>query len=268
MKRHLYCLAGVDVTLKPSQPLAALTAVFLFLMAAVPGRATGYVVVVSESTWSDPAWQLVATHLQTKHSATVVRYDGAPFPETTRHALSEAAPDYVCFVARPEEVTRDVVGACHRMLRRLDADRYTDALWGIVTGYDASHALRLASPAQPLVVENALLKTAGDWLDYLYAGEYHAEMGEPHLGSRTNGGAVVKTLDTVEDDTTGFVEKLNLNTVDLMVTSGHANEYSWQLHYPDWYPEGYFMASGGQLEAQDGQGLHIGIMPPASCRAS
>ncbi|WCJ58297.1 hypothetical protein NXS98_11235 [Fontisphaera persica] len=227
------------------------------LVFSLAAQAAGYVVVVSETTWNNPAWQAVASHLQTKHTAQVLRYDGAPFPDAFRHALSASTPDYVCFVAQPEEVTRDYVENCHRLLRNLDGDRYTDALWGIVTGYNAQHALRLASHTEPLTIQNALLKTAGDWLDYLYAGEYHAESDPHEWWTRSDGGTIVKRLDAVQDDAAPFAQKLNSNRVDLMVTSGHANEYNWQLHYPDAYPEGYFIANQGQLLAQDALGgLH------------
>ncbi|MCX8157507.1 MAG: hypothetical protein N3J91_13860 [Verrucomicrobiae bacterium] len=226
--------------------------------------AAGYVVLVSETTWSDPAWQAVVAQLQTKHSASVLRYGGAPYPEATRRALSAMAPDYVCVVAQPAEVTRSLVENSHRMLRDLDGDRYTDAIWGIVTGYDAAYALRLASHRGPLEVQNALLKTAGDWLEYLYAGEYHAEM-EPHaLWTRTAGGPIVRGLDARTDDTPWFAQKLNAQGVDLLVSSGHANEYHWQLHYPEAYPEGYFTAYQGQLMAQDAQG---GLHPIVSTNA-
>ena len=70
-------------------------------------------------------------------------------------------------------------------------------------------------------------------------------------------GPVDKRTDGPTDGTPSLVSSLNDNDVDMMVTSGHASEYNWQLHYPTPSPEGYFRASNGQLYGQDAEGTRI-----------
>ena len=107
----------------------------------IPGKGS-YAVIVSRATYGDPQWRPVVDALRTKHEAAVLVYPGAV--ADVRPALAEVFPRYACFVARPEEAGRDFVVAVHRMTRALDADPYTDVLWGILTGYEAADALRIA----------------------------------------------------------------------------------------------------------------------------
>jgi len=229
-------------------------AVACALAAGIPASAVGahYVVVSSESTFADTAWKQVTDALKQKHAAVVMTYTGPAFPETLRQALAQELPSYICFVAKPEEASESYVRACHQLARALDDDEYGDAIWGIVTGFDADDAMRLALQGGPLSVRNVLLKSGGQFLEWFYSGQYHGEMGEPHpLWTRAEGGAVARGFDTSADDTLTLVNTLNSNQVHLMLTSGHASEYNWQLHYPDPSPEGFFVASNGRLYGRD-----------------
>lgn len=217
-----------------------------------------YAVVISEATWNDPAWRHVAQSLKTKHNGSVFIYAGPPFPADLKENLSESQPTHVCFVAIPEEVTVALVRGCHQLLRDLDDDPYGDAIWGIVTGINADHAAHLVSKHGPVTIRSALLKTAGNYLNYLFSGQYHCEGGDPHeLWTRINGGTVIKGFDSESDDTVPFVNLLNSNAVDLFVTSGHASECLWQLHHPTIAPEGHFYAVDGRLFGLDaGENSH------------
>ena len=72
--------------------------------------------------------------------AEIIGYDATV--EDALSALRNSQPRYTCFVAPPEEVTREFVASVHRLTRKLDEDPYTDTIWGILTGYDAENALR------------------------------------------------------------------------------------------------------------------------------
>ncbi len=218
-----------------------------------------YAVVVSDVTWASSAWRDVAESLCRKHHGRLIMFSGSAFPEALRATLADQMPDYVCFVAQPQEATAAFVQAAHQMLRKLDADLYGDAIWGIVTGADSVQAMRLAQVAGPLTVRNALMKTAGDWLGYLRAGTYHSETDSGTWWTRTSGGAIDKRSDGPLDDTVPLVNALNAGDVDMVVTSGHASEYNWQLHYPSASPEGYFLATNGQLYGQDAGGARHDI---------
>ena len=115
--------------------------------AAMPDKA--YVVVVSEATGA--AWGDVVEALVQKHKARVVRY--AVDVEAAVPELSALKPDFIAFVARPEAAGRAFVVKVHRLTRRLNGDTYTDALWGIVTGYDATDALRIVKRGEPLLIQ-------------------------------------------------------------------------------------------------------------------
>ena len=219
-----------------------------------------YVIVVSASTQADPNWQAVTAALQTKYGAQahLKTFSGSAFPGTLLGEVSSIGPRYICFVATPSEASRAYVAACHTFVRQLDADPYGDAVWGIVTGRTPTDALRVAN-ASSFTVRNGLLKTGGGWLDFLYSGTYHSESDTGTIWTRTNGGVVDKRTDGPTDDTPVLAAALNANDVDIMVTSGHASEYNWQLHYPTASPEGYFRASAGQLYGQDAGGTRHDI---------
>ena len=73
--------------------------------------------------------------------------------------LREQFPRYACFVATPEEATKEFVASVHQLTRQLDDDPYPDCFWGILTGYDAANALRLAKQKEPLTVRKVAAGT-------------------------------------------------------------------------------------------------------------
>ena len=101
-----------------------------------------YAVVVSQTTYSDGDWKPVVEGLVAKHHVTIIQYK-----ESVTDSLPELVrqfPRYICFVARPAEAGAKFVANVNRLTRQLDDDPYTDALWGILTGYDAK--ARYGSP--------------------------------------------------------------------------------------------------------------------------
>ena len=73
-----------------------------------------------------------------------------------KETLSEFKPDYIGFIARPVlECNSSFIVTVSRMSRQLDSDPYGDAVWGIITGYGASDALRAISKS--LVVRTVLV---------------------------------------------------------------------------------------------------------------
>jgi len=94
-----------------------------FFAAATLNASPLYLAVLSEQTFSDPAWRAVAETLAARHGGEAVTYSGTAFPETLRATLAASRPDYVCFVAQPQEVTQAFVAKTHQMLRQLDGDR-------------------------------------------------------------------------------------------------------------------------------------------------
>ena len=79
----------------------------LVLLAASPVAAAtpgGYAVVVKGDTLNKPGWKEVVNALVDKHGAWIATYDKL---DEARVILASKMPRYACFVATPEETTRD-----------------------------------------------------------------------------------------------------------------------------------------------------------------
>ena len=204
----------------------------LWLLAAMPGlvwaaeKPPGYVVVVAEPTQADPAWSEVVAALVAKHHATVLAFDSAvtnALPELRRQF-----PRYVCFVAKPCEVTREFVTQVNRLTRHLDDDPYTDCFWGILTGYDAAAALRIARLQEPLTIRKVAAGT-DIALPLCEQGTWYCELQKNRMVRKEPGQAAVE-LRGPDDTTKVLVDLLNDYHADLFVTSGHATEHDCGEH--------------------------------------
>ncbi len=211
-----------------------------------------YAVVVSKKTHDDPQWKAVVDALVAKHQASVVTYE--PDVAEAVEPLRKIFPRYACFVAQPEEANRAFVVAVHRLTRRLDADPYTDVLWGIVTGYNAADALRIAKLKEPLLVRKGAGGTAIP-LELLDEGVYYQESTKNIYTEKKRGGTAEQKTGT-GDDAKPLAEVFNAWHPDLFVTSGHATERDWQIGYPIGrdanHPNGTDPNHKGQFICKDG----------------
>lgn len=223
-----------------------------------PVAATGpYAVVASEATCSAPEWWEVVEALRKKHDAALVVYESSV--AETLDALREIRPRYIGFVARPEEAGRAFVVAAHRLTRRLDDDPYGDALWGIITGYDAADALRMARAEEPLALRRGLSGFRTDDLDVF---EEALGFDEWRAGGRwvKKAGEPPVLEDFPADSTKGLVDGLNEFRPDVFMTSGHATEKDWRIGYT--YPDGSFRCENGRLYGLDLQGRRFDVDSP------
>lgn len=216
----------------------------------------GYAIVVSEATIASPGWRKVVTTLEEKHRAkNPVITTWRQSPEEIVAEMADLMPFYVCFVARPEEAGREFVAVVHRLMRVLDADPFTDAQWGILTGLNATNACAIAQWAEPLTVKSV---TSGTELamDRVEEGEWYSELKRGHMVRKRLGGkaeAVVGPDDTTE----AIAERLSSGATDLFVTSGHATERDWQIGYS--YRNGHFASENGKLWGVDSSGKRFPI---------
>jgi len=235
-------------------PAACLIAVAL--PAAAAETTPGYVIVVSEATRAEPAWQAVVAALEAKHAArgpVVITWQESP--EEAIEPLAELFPRHTCFVARPEEAGREFVARAHRLTRRLDDDPYTDTLWGILTGFDAANALAIAQTAEPLEIRRV---TSGTELamDRVVEGEWYCEL-EKNRMVRKEAGGEAEQLEGPDDTTAALAARLSDGLTDLFVTSGHATERDWQIGFR--YRNGSFRSGAGNLWGLDTGGRKIPI---------
>jgi hypothetical protein len=215
-----------------------------------------YVVVVSAETSQSDAWSEVVDALVEKHDAEVISYEDDV--SSCLDALAAVHPRYAAFVARPEEAGRRFVRDVHVLTRALDDDPYTDVRWGIVTGYEASDALRIARAEGPLVMR---VGAAGTGLD-LSKFEQGAWYDEGRAGH-----AVIKTVDGVReindgpaDSIAALVALFNDLGTQFFLTSGHATERDWRPGYS--YRNGQFRCENGRLYGLDLAGKRHPIDAP------
>ncbi|MCX6903761.1 MAG: hypothetical protein NTW03_09850 [Verrucomicrobia bacterium] len=224
------------------------------LKAAV--RPPDYAVVVSEQTQADPQWREVVETLRGRHQASVLVFKTSV--EETLPRLREQFPRYACFVAQPAEVSREFVAKIHRLTRQLDDDPYPGCFWGIVTGFDAANALRIARQTKPLTVR----KVAGGTeiaLEMCEEGLWYCELNQGKMMKKEKGGEP-RLGQGPADTTEALVRSLTDYQADLFVTSGHATEHDWMIGYR--YKNGFFKHDNGRLYGLDTQGKKFPIESP------
>ncbi len=198
---------------------------------AVRPSYNAYVVAVDESVAFDAEWGKVVAALKAKHKAEVLGFAGEAGLPPLLAELRKSRPKYVCFVAKPESVGRSFVTAAHKAMRMIDDDPYGDAIWGIVTGYDAADALRIVeSPSGGKVAGYATSMGGPDTLNSWERGIASDERTPDNLWVRRPGGAVEK-VPTGGNIAKSLADAFNSVKLDYFVTSGHARERNWQIVY-------------------------------------
>ncbi|HEY5914758.1 MAG TPA: hypothetical protein VJA21_29560 [Verrucomicrobiae bacterium] len=229
---------------------------FIFWLASLSISAAdspGYVVVVSAKTKAKPEWNRVVLALASKHTGRALTFEASV--EEILPELRRIFPRHICFVAQPEEATREFVAQVHRLTRRLDDDPYTDCFWGIVTGYDAANALRIAQGAAPLTIRKVAAGTSIP-LENCEEGVWYSEVKKNQAVRKRKGQQAVEERGP-DDTTKSLVDWLNDHRPDLFVTSGHATARDWQIGYA--YKNGSFRCENGKLYGLDTTGRRFPI---------
>jgi hypothetical protein len=146
----------------------------------------------------------------------------------------------------------------HRLTRKLDDDPYTDCFWGILTGYDAANALRIAQTSAPLTIRKVASGTDVA-LEKCEEGIWYCELTKGKVVKKEKGGAPVVSQ-CPEDTTEALANTLTDYRADCFVTSGHATERDWQIGFG--YRNGSFRCADGVLYGLDTQGRKWPIQSP------
>ncbi|MGA2065789.1 MAG: hypothetical protein ABSG86_12505 [Thermoguttaceae bacterium] len=213
----------------------------------------GYCTVASRSTREDPHWKPVVDALIVKHQGTAITFETAV--QDSLAALQKELPRYVCFVAKPAEATREFVAEVNRLTRRINDDPYTDAVWGILTGYDAACALRIARHKEPLVIRRVAAGTEVE-LRMCQEGVWYCELNQGKM-VRKEPGMKPEQHKCPADTTQALVDALNSYHAQLFVTSGHATERDWQIGFR--YRNGQFRSRAGELFGLDIKGQRFPV---------
>ena len=205
-----------------------------------------YAIVVSTKTLSTPGWKNVITSLEEKYpESSHLTYINTP--KEALPLLKQIHPRHTCFVARPDEAGRDFVLTLHQICRSYDSDPYTDTLWSILTGYNASNALQIAKHNKPLIIRKVASGTAIA-LEMIEQGGWYDEGIPGRKVWKNCGGKPIETR-VPQDTTKALVDTLNKWHADCFITSGHATERNWQIGYA--YKNGYFKCENGKLYGED-----------------
>jgi len=250
---------------------------------SIYGQSYTYAVVISSQAYSETGWKTLADSLLKKHSKRGLSriFTWSSSVTELKDDLSEFKPDYIGFIARPvAECNSSFIVAVSQMTRELDSDPYGDAIWGIITGYNSSDAMRAISdsltvktvlsasgnlpyepPIQRFYEAIGLACDSYTKADYIFAnniGKVYSENKRPDN----------------EQDRIKFISKwlgsdsLNLEIsgqgtihgpIDCIITGGHGNVNMWQCHYPEAGTEGYMQSSGGKIYGRPYSGSLIEI---------
>jgi zinc protease len=208
-----------------------------------------YAIVVSQRTLNDPQWKLVVDTLQTTHQGQIITYEN--LPNEALGELKSSFPRYTCFVATPQEATREFVAQVHQLTRTFDDDPYTDTFWGILTGYDAGNAVRIAATTEPLTIRKVASGTELA-MDRVEEGVWYCELKQSRMVQKAKGEEAQQATGP-KDTTKALVDTLNDYHADLFVTSGHATERDWQIGFA--YRNGSFRCEDGKLYGLDTQNV-------------
>ena len=217
-----------------------------------------YAVVVNQYTYQIPEWGLVADTLMSRYNGEIFTWESSLWELQTE--LSNYKPSHIAFVCEP--LTANAYFVQTRLwpfTRALDDDPYCDAIWGIITGYNAEDALRLAN-CEGFTVKNMLGGTMSCDLNYYPQGIATSEATYNHIRFKYLDGTIIDTTDEElcpTDRTEFLMNMINADTIDIFMTSGHGNHDNWQLHYPTSGLEGFFRSYNGQLYGDPYSGPNI-----------
>ena len=205
--------------------------------APAPGE---YLVITTRATAAEPEWRRVADTLVAKYPGAQLSILPDMAEDTLTHALREHGARYAAAVLRPCEISRDTVNALHRAARKVDDDPYGDCIWGIVTGYRASDAQRIADARKPLIIRRVLSTTnvhharfehsycITDWEGFPVL----EQSGYTEPTTTTYTPASPEGLDIIENGIQEkFAEQLSTQWPQLIVTSSHATPFNLEMPF-------------------------------------
>jgi len=225
-----------------------------------------YAVVIKQSTYDNVDWQAVVKSLLSRYQGQLFIWDN--FLDEVQSAVAAYHPTHIGFVCELSTATPDFVqSSVWPFTRTLDSDEYCDAIWGIITGFDAEIALELVTGSSGFKVKTVLGGTASCDLNYYTQGigTSEATYGLYYV-KYPDSLATTTFTDGPTDRTEWLVDMINsginifdFDPVDIFYTSGHGNYNVWQMHYPTSGLEGFFRSSVGQVYGDPASGSNINI---------
>jgi zinc protease len=208
--------------------------------------AESYAILTWKSTHQQAPWQAVIEALAKKHNAAVLVYEKDP--SEVLPALQKIHPRDVAVVGTSDLVHGAFINQFHRLMRQIDADPYTDARWGVITGRSADDAMKIVNEVNPLEIRRTV---SGRRIATTMCEEAEC------FDELTPRGHSVKKVDEAEkelplddDDSVAELAAAFANPkTDLIITSGHATTRDWQPGFS--YKNGSFHSRDGVIYGRD-----------------
>lgn len=204
--------------------------------AAATENKLNYTIVTTQATYNLPEWKAVAQALADKYPGAEIAVLPALTEDVLSNALRSASARYAGVVLRPEEINRVTINNLHRAARKVDDDPWGDCIWGIITGYSANDALRIARTKEPLVISRLLGTTNVGWHPFEYSCCITDWTGSPVLEqeggkeptSTLYGPDTPESRDGLQDI---FAQRLSKTRPQLVVTSSHATQFNLEMPF-------------------------------------
>lgn len=198
-----------------------------------PAEENEYSIITTATTMADPAWAEVCETLKKKHNGARIHILGELTKDTLVPALRSASARYAACVLRPQEVGRETVNNLHRATRRVDDDPWGDCIWGIITGYTAADALRIAQAEEPLTIKRLLATTNIDHNRFEHSCCITDWTEAP---VREQSGYTEPTTTTYAADENDpllniFADQLSTKSPQLVISSSHATPFNLEMPF-------------------------------------
>ncbi|MFC1938079.1 hypothetical protein ACFLWH_00230 [Chloroflexota bacterium] len=198
-------------------------------------------------------WEGVINALHTKHSD----YQDLTFSTNVSERLVDLQaiqPNYVLIVISPEDGDPDFFDDADMTMCQIDDDEFEDAVWAIITGFDAAHALELVNA--PNATDDHTLNISNPDGDSPMAG---------YTGLYLE--SIISDDDTLRGTSTHYISasganynctapnlgsEINGDNKDIIIYSGHGNPASLSLYGND-----IFGVFNHNLGTTDGLGAYL-----------
>ena len=219
-----------------------------------------YAIVIKQSTYNIARWKQVCDTLSSYYKGHLFIWNTS-LSEVKEPVISYS-PTHICFVCDISTASPSfIINSLYPFTRTLDDDPYTDAIWGVLTGY-AEDAYRIAADTVTHYTKTLLSGTVSSDLSYFTQGLSTHEATSGLFYVKQPDSSLIRSYTTGPVDRTswlvsminGGIDSLDHAPVDIFITSGHGNYNLWQLHYPTQSPEGLFRSGTGVLTGVSASG--------------
>jgi len=224
-----------------------------------------YAIVIKQNTYNIARWKQVCDTLSSYYKGHLFIWKTSL--SEVKEPVVSYSPTHICFVCDISTASPSfIINTLYPFTRTLDDDPYTDAIWGILTGY-AEDAYRIAADTVTHYTRTLLSGTVSSDLPYFTQGLSTHEATSGLFYVKHPDSTLIRSYSNGPTDRTSWlvsminsgIDSLDNAPVDIFITSGHGNYNLWQLHYPTQSPEGLFRSGTGVLTGASASGTNYPV---------